>query len=70
MARSQHKKTGSVEAESNSRLIDLVSQDCKQAERVELEKKLRLVEQSLHDWLRQKIAEIDQSASSDRATPL
>ena len=45
-------------------LIDLVPGDCCQTERVDLETKLKRLEQSLNSWLREKIGEIESVPSA------
>ena len=54
----------SVQNQIEFRLIDLVPRDCCQTQRVALETKLQRLEQSLNNWLREKIEEIESVPSA------
>jgi len=60
----QKKEVESVENRSESHLMDLVPRACCQTERVDLETKLRRLDQSLNSWLREKIEEIESVPSA------
>ena len=53
-----------VENQIEFHLMDLVPRDCCQTERVDLETKLQRLEQSLSNWLRTKIGEIESARSA------
>src|SRR5712692_6752874 len=55
----QKQEVESVDNQPQFHLTDLVPRDCCQTERVDLETKLRRLEQSLSSWLREKIGEIE-----------
>src|SRR5438876_936242 len=59
-----------VQNQIEFRLIDLVPRDCCETERVDLETRLRRLEQSLNDWLREKIAAIESEQSMSVISPL
>jgi hypothetical protein len=54
MTHIEDRKSDSGQNEIEFHLIDLVPGDCRRTERVDLETKLHLLEQSLNSWLREK----------------
>jgi hypothetical protein len=63
MTSMNHQDVAPGENKLEFHLIDLVPADCCHKEKIGLERKLQRLEQSLNDWLRQKIAAIESEKS-------